>query len=99
VGGPPPEEAAPAAPVAVIAAHGDLAAGLVSAVAQITGRGALLAAVSNRGRGPSELEAELRALVDAGPVRAVFTDLPGGAARWPRVGSSATTRGSRWPPG
>jgi PTS system N-acetylgalactosamine-specific IIA component len=70
---------APAGPVAVVAAHGDLAAGLVSAVAQITGQGALLAAMSNRGRGPAELEAELRALVDAAPVRAVFTDLPGGS--------------------
>lgn len=69
----------PTGPVAVVAAHGDLAAGLVSAVAQITGHGALLAAVSNRGRGAAEIESELRALVDASPVRAVFTDLPGGS--------------------
>lgn len=68
-----------ATPVAVVAAHGDLAAGLVSAVAQITGHGALLAALSNRGRGAAEIEAELRALVDSAPVRAVFTDLPGGS--------------------
>jgi PTS system N-acetylgalactosamine-specific IIA component len=67
------------APVAVVAAHGELAAGLVSAVAQITAQGGLLAAMSNRGRGPAELEAELRALVDGAPVRAVFTDLPGGS--------------------
>jgi PTS system N-acetylgalactosamine-specific IIA component len=75
----PGADARPVGPVAVVAAHGDLAAGLVSAVAQITGQGALLAAMSNRGRGPAELEAELRALVDAAPVRAVFTDLPGGS--------------------
>lgn len=66
-------------PLAVVAAHGDLAAGLVSAVAQITGQGALLAPMSNRGRGPAELEAELRALLAAAPVRVVFTDLPGGS--------------------
>jgi PTS system N-acetylgalactosamine-specific IIA component len=65
--------------VAVVAAHGDLAAGLVSAVAQITGRGDLLLAVSNRGLGPAEIQAALRAAVDGSAVRAVFTDLPGGS--------------------
>lgn len=73
-----PDAGAPA-PLAVVACHGELAAGLVSAVAQITGREALLVPLSNRGRSPAELDALLRAAVDAGPVRAVFTDLPGGS--------------------
>jgi PTS system N-acetylgalactosamine-specific IIA component len=63
----------------VVAAHGDLAAGLISAVAQITGRGGLLVAVSNRGLGPADIEAALRAEVADGRVRAVFTDLQGGS--------------------
>lgn len=67
------------APLAVVACHGELADGLVSAVAQITGQGGRLVPLSNRGLSPAELEARLRAAVDAGPVRAVFTDLPGGS--------------------
>ena len=38
-------------PVAIIAAHGDLATGLVSAVQQITGRGALFLPMTNSGMG------------------------------------------------
>ncbi len=72
-------DAAPGDPVAVVAAHGDLAAGLVSAVAQITGRGHLLVPISNRGLGPAEIEAAMRAALDAGRVLAVFTDLQGGS--------------------
>lgn len=68
----------PTRPIAIVAAHGELAAGLVSAVAQITGRGDLLAALSNRGLGPGEIEAAILALVDDG-VLAVFTDLPAGS--------------------
>lgn len=66
-------------PVAVVAAHGDLAAGLVSAVAQITGRGGLLVPVSNCGLGPAEIEGALRAAVAGASVRAIFTDIPGGS--------------------
>lgn len=64
---------------AVVAAHGDLAAGLVSAVDQITGRGALLRPLSNRGLGAPEIEGALRAALDATGAGAVFTDLPGGS--------------------
>jgi PTS system N-acetylgalactosamine-specific IIA component len=66
-------------PVAVVAAHGDLAAGLVSAVAQITGRGDLLVPLSNRGLGAADLELALRDALAGGTIRAVFTDLPGGS--------------------
>lgn len=74
-GAPPP---AVAGPLAVIAAHGDLAAGLVSAVEQITGRGALFVPLSNRDLGPAELEERIAGWVEQG-VRVVFTDLPAGS--------------------
>ena len=69
---------APTAPVAVIAAHGDLAAGLVSAVEQITGRGALFVPLSNRDLSAQELEARIEEHLARG-VHVVFTDLPAGS--------------------
>ena len=69
---------APTKPVAVIAAHGDLAAGLVSAVEQITGRGALFVPLSNRDLSAVELEARIEAHLAQG-VHVVFTVLPAGS--------------------
>ena len=74
----PAPDAAPT-PVAVIAAHGDLAAGLVSAVEQITGRGALFVPLSNRDLTPVDLEARIEAHLASGHVHVVFTDLPAGS--------------------
>jgi N-acetylgalactosamine PTS system EIIA component len=78
-----PLDLAPGAPapgaVAVVAGHGDFAAGLISAVAQITGRGELLLPITNRGLGPTEIEAALRAAVSLASVRVIFTDLPAGS--------------------
>jgi PTS system N-acetylgalactosamine-specific IIA component len=68
----------PAAPRAIVAAHGDLAAGLVSAVERITGRGAMLLAMSNIGLGGEDMEATMRARIGEG-IRAIFTDLPSGS--------------------
>lgn len=65
-------------PRAIVAAHADLAAGLVSAVERITGRGAMLAAMSNVGLGAEEMEAFMRARIGDG-IRAIFTDLPSGS--------------------
>ena len=65
-------------PVAIIAAHGDLAAGLVSAVEQITGRGALFVPLSNRDLSAAELELRIEAHVASG-IHVVFTDLPAGS--------------------
>jgi PTS system N-acetylgalactosamine-specific IIA component len=65
--------------VAIVAGHGDFAAGVVSAVAQITGRGALLVPVTNRGLGAGDIEAVLRDAAAAGRVRVIFTDLPAGS--------------------
>jgi PTS system N-acetylgalactosamine-specific IIA component len=65
-------------PIAIVAGHGEIAQGLVSAVAQITGRGELLLPVSNRGLGAPDIEQVLRQAVDRG-IRVVFTDLPAGS--------------------
>jgi N-acetylgalactosamine PTS system EIIA component len=64
---------------AVVAAHGELAAGLVSAVVQITGRDDVFAAISNRGQSAQDVERQLREQVDAHGVSVVFTDLPAGS--------------------
>lgn len=66
-------------PVSVVLAHGELAAGLVSAVEQITGMGSRFVAMSNSGLSGAELETRLRALVDRTGARVVFTDLPAGS--------------------
>lgn len=65
--------------VAVVAGHGDYAVGMLSAVEQITGRGSAFVPVSNRGKSPTELEAELAAQLDATGARVIFTDLPAGS--------------------
>ena len=69
----------PRRPVALVAAHGDLAAGLRSAVEQITGRGALLDVLSNRDMGSAEIEQVMREKLTAASAFVVFTDLPAGS--------------------
>lgn len=64
---------------AIVAGHGDLAAGLVSAVAQITGRGGALLPLSNRGMGREQLEDTLREALARTGAGVVFTDLPAGS--------------------
>lgn len=66
-------------PRAVVAGHGEFAAGLVSAVAQITGRGECFVTISNRARGADEIEAALLEAVERTGVRVIFTDLPAGS--------------------
>lgn len=65
--------------VALVAAHGELAAGLRSAVEQITGRGALLDVLSNRALGAAEIEQAMRAALAASSAFVIFTDLPAGS--------------------
>lgn len=72
-------EAPMAGPRALVIGHGGFAAGLISAVDQITGRGDLLAGVSNTGMTPEQMEQTVCAYIEAG-TRVVFTDLPGGSA-------------------
>jgi N-acetylgalactosamine PTS system EIIA component len=72
----------PDAPVvrrAVVAGHGDFAAGIISAVEQIAGKGAAFRAVSNRELSAVALEEVLRATVAANSARVIFTDLPAGS--------------------
>ncbi len=64
---------------AIVAGHGDWAAGLVSALAQITGRGDLFLPLTNRGMSGEQLEMALRAAVDETGASCVFTDLVGGS--------------------
>jgi len=66
-------------PRAVVAAHGDLAAGLVSAVETIAGRGDRLVALSNAGLAPAALDEALRSALASSGARIVFTDLPAGS--------------------
>jgi N-acetylgalactosamine PTS system EIIA component len=64
---------------AIVAGHGDFAVGVVSAVAQITGRADVFVALSNRGLGADEIERAMREQADASGARVVFTDLPAGS--------------------
>src|SRR5450759_798234 len=68
-------------PRAIVAAHGDLAAGLVSAVASIAGEAAAarLVPFSNRTLGGAELAEALRVAVSSSGATVVFTDLPAGS--------------------
>ena len=64
---------------ALVAGHGDFAAGIVSAVAQISGRGEVFATMSNRGMGAEEIEREMRERVAEFGAQVVFTDLQAGS--------------------
>ena len=64
---------------AIVATHGTLADGLISAVDVITGRGAALRAVSSIGLGAAGVTDALTRALDETGVRVVFTDLPAGS--------------------
>ena len=66
-------------PRAIIAGHGDFAAGLVSAVQQITGRGGVFCAISARDLSAADLDDLLRRTIDETGVSVVFTDLQAGS--------------------
>jgi PTS system N-acetylgalactosamine-specific IIA component len=63
----------------LVAGHGDFAAGIVSAVHQITGRGEAFVVLSNRDMSASDVERTMREQVDAGAIDVIFTDLPAGS--------------------
>ena len=67
------------AAVAIVAAHGNLAAGFVSAVEQITGRGELFLPMTNAGLGAADIERAILELVDTRGINVIFTDLPAGS--------------------
>jgi PTS system N-acetylgalactosamine-specific IIA component len=64
---------------AIVAGHGDFAVGMITAVDQISGRGSAFVPLSNRGLGPEEIAARLRALLAETGAHAIFTDLPAGS--------------------
>jgi PTS system N-acetylgalactosamine-specific IIA component len=64
---------------AIVAGHGDFAAGLISAVEQITGRGAQLIPVSIQGLSVEDIERLLRTRMQEANVRVIFTDLQAGS--------------------
>ena len=64
---------------AIVAGHGDFAAGLISAVDAITGKGAIFLAISGRGQSAASLEALLRDAIETTGAHVVFTDLHAGS--------------------
>ena len=64
---------------ALVAGHGDFAAGIVSAVGQITGRGEAFVPLSNRDMSAADVERAMREQVDARGLEVIFTDLPAGS--------------------
>lgn len=64
---------------AVVAGHGDYAAGMISAVQQISGKGDTFRAVSSRDLSAVAIEELLRATVGAHEAQVIFTDLPAGS--------------------
>ncbi|MEP6692746.1 MAG: hypothetical protein ABJD07_16425 [Gemmatimonadaceae bacterium] len=63
----------------IVVGHADVARGLISAVAAITGRDDVFVAVSNAGLGPAEIQRKLIEAVAETGARVIFTDLPMGS--------------------
>ena len=66
-------------PRAIVAGHGDFAAGLISAVEQISGRGSMLMPLAVKQLGVEDIEALLRKEMVAAGVHVIFTDLQAGS--------------------
>ncbi|WP_309671206.1 hypothetical protein [Gemmatimonas sp.] len=64
---------------AIVAGHGSFATGIISAVDQITGRGASFLAMSNSGLCLDDIQDTLARAVDETGARVIFTDLPAGS--------------------
>ena len=68
-----------AVPRAIVAGHGEFAAGLVSAVEVITGRGAQLIPVAVPGLCAEDIEQLIRDKMKESGVKVIFTDLQAGS--------------------
>src|SRR4051812_41816568 len=64
---------------AIVAGHGDFAAGLISAVDVITGRGSQLAAIAVLGLCAEDIETLIRTRMQESGIRVIFTDLQAGS--------------------
>lgn len=72
-------DAADPAVRAIVAGHGAFAAGIISAVEQITGRGAVFLPISNAGLCLDDIQGTLAQALDKTGARVIFTDLPAGS--------------------
>ena len=66
-------------PRAVVAGHGDFAAGVISAVQQIVGTSSVFRGVNNAALDAAGLERAIAGAVSDSLATVVFTDLPGGS--------------------
>jgi PTS system N-acetylgalactosamine-specific IIA component len=66
-------------PRAIVAGHAEFALGLVSAVHQITGRGAQLIAMDARALGVADIERKIGEMMRDAGIKVVFTDLHAGS--------------------
>jgi PTS system N-acetylgalactosamine-specific IIA component len=64
---------------ALVAGHGDFAAGLISAVEAVTGRGDLLEPIQVKGLCGEDIQALLRQRLQATGAHVIFTDLQAGS--------------------
>lgn len=64
---------------ALVAGHGTFAAGIISAVEQITGLGALFSPLSNADLGAGDIRTMIASALDQTGAHVVFTDLPAGS--------------------
>ena len=64
---------------ALVAGHADFAAGLISAVEQITGLGSLLIPIQVKGLNSDDIQCLIRDAIAEHHVRVVFTDLQAGS--------------------
>ncbi|HEU4564588.1 MAG TPA: hypothetical protein VFS05_08065 [Gemmatimonadaceae bacterium] len=65
--------------MALVAGHGEFAAGLVSAAVAITGNAESFVIMSNRDLSADDIEQRMRQLVTERGIRVIFTDLPAGS--------------------
>lgn len=66
-------------PAAIVAGHGGFAAGIVSAVEQVTGMAGCFVPVTNAGLSPAGIDEALRRALAESGARLIFTDLPAGS--------------------
>jgi len=71
--------ASPLAVRGIVAGHGTFASGLISAVEQITGRGAQFVPISNTGLCLEDIQVTLAQALDTTGARVIFSDLPAGS--------------------
>ena len=71
--------ASPLAVRGIVAGHGTFASGLISAVEQITGRGAQFVPISNTGLCLEDIQGTLAQALDTTGAHVIFTDLPAGS--------------------